>query len=191
MSARATFCKTMPSGLSFDFSAPTPEMISLDDIIHVLARTNRWGGNIEPVSFSVAQHSLVAASACRLPVSRPYALLHDAAEAYIGDLPTPFKLWIAEAGADIIALEHRILYDAIFPALGLEKPSSAIAADVHDADQIALATEFRDVVKGRHPCWSPKAPPLRTRLKFKPTPAVEDEFRANLLGALRPFGKVA
>lgn len=185
------FSKTMPSGRNFNFADPKPEMICLDDIVHTLARTNRWGGNIEWVSFTVAQHSLVTASACKLPQSRVYALLHDAGEAYIGDLPTPFKLWIADAGTDIIGLENRILFDAIFPALGLAKPSSEIMADVHNADQVALATEFRDVVKGRHPSWSPKAPPLKTRIKFLPSVKAEEQFKLALEGALRPYGKVA
>lgn len=181
---RSPFWKTMPSGVAFDFINPRPEMIRLEDIVHVLARTNRWGGNIEPVSYSVAQHSLVTAQACRLPASRPYALLHDAAEAYIGDLPTPLKLWIADAGADIIKLEMAILYEAIFPALGVPKPSADIANDVHAADQVALATEFRDIVKGRHPDFVPKAPPFKTVIKFLPVPKVEETFRTALEGAL-------
>jgi len=185
------FRKTMPSGIMFDFSDPRPEMIHLDDIVHCLTRTNRWGGNIEPVSYSVAQHSLVTASACRLPAARVYALLHDAAEAYIGDLPTPLKLWLEDAGAGIVGLEMQILFAAIFPAFGLTPPGKEIAADVHEADQIALATEFRDIVRGRNRDWAPKAPPLRTRIKFQPVPKVEEAFRLALEGALRPYGKVA
>lgn len=191
MSLKAAFHKTMPSGLAFNFADPQPDMICLEDIVHVLARTNRWGGNIEPVSFSVAQHSLVVASACTLPEARAYALLHDAAEAYIGDLPTPFKLWIANAGADIVGLEMQILYAAIFPALGIEPPSAGIAQDVHNADQVAMATEHRDIVKGRNEIFRPKAPPLKTRIKFMPVPKVEEDFRRALDGALRSLKDAA
>lgn len=191
MSLKSAFWKTMPSGLAFNFADPRPEMVSLEDIVHVLSRTNRWGGNIEPVSYSVAQHSLVVASACDLPEARPYALLHDAAEAYIGDLPTPFKLWIAAAGANIIGLEMQILYGAIFPALGIAPPEAYITQDVHDADQIAMATEHRDVVKGRNDIFCPKAPPLKTRIKFMPVPKVEEDFRLALEGALRSLKDAA
>ncbi len=184
MALKAAFWKTMPSGVAFNFADPQPDMIRLDDIVHTLARTNRWGGNIEPVSYSVAQHSLVTAQAVKRPQSRPYALLHDAAEAFIGDLPTPFKLWLADAGADVIGLEMRILYGAIFPALGLEAPTPDIVGDVHDADQVALATEHRDVVKGRNDIFCPKAPPLKTRIRFMPVVDVEDQFRHALRGAL-------
>lgn len=187
--ARSPFWKAMPSGVAFDFIDPRPEMVRLDDIVHGLSRTNRWGGNIEPITYTVAQHSLLTASACKLPQSRIYALLHDAAETYIGDIPTPLKLWIVDAGADIVALEKTILFQAVFPAFGLPKPSSDIYADVHNADQVALATEYRDVVKGRHPDFVPRADPLKTVVKFMPTPKVEEQFRLALEGALRPFGK--
>ena len=191
MALSSTFSKIMPSGLVLDFTNPQPEMICLRDIVHVLSRISRWGGNIEAVSYSVAQHSLVTANACRLPQSRPYALLHDAAEAYIGDLPTPLKLWIADAGADIVGLEMRILFRAIFPALGIAPPGPEISADVHEADQVALATEYRDVVAGRNEAWSPKAKPLPNRIKFMTQPAAEEKFQLALEAALRPFGKVA
>lgn len=191
MTSLSPFWKTMPSGRAFDFVNPCPEMVTLDDIVHVLARTNRWGGNIEPVSYSVAQHSLVTASACATVDARPYALLHDAAEAYIGDIPTPFKLWLNHAGADVVALERRILLDAVFPAFGLPRGSARVVQDVHNADAIALATEHRDIVAGRHPDFTPEATPLRTRIRFKPVAKVEEEFKTALLGALQPFGKVA
>ncbi|ODU82757.1 hypothetical protein [Devosia sp. 63-57] len=183
------FCKTMPSGRAFDFADPRPEMICLDDIVHVLSRINRWGGNIWPVSFSVAQHSLVVASACKRPEARVYALLHDAAEAYIGDLPTPFKLFMTEAGFNIVKLEMKILYTAIFPAFGLEPPEPSLTADVHDAGQIALATEYRDIVAGRHAGWAPTAPPLKTTIKFMATPKVEEQFRQALEGVLPAFAR--
>ncbi len=191
MTDLSPFWKVMPSGRAFDFANPLPAMVCLDDIVHALTRISRWGGNIEPVSFSVAQHSLVVASACTRPDSRLYALLHDAGEAYIGDIPTPLKLWMENAGAGIIGLEMQILYKAIFPALGIEPPTPEINRDVHEADQIALATEYRDIVRGRNAMLSPKAPPLRTRLKFMPVPTVEEEFRRALDGALRQYREAA
>ncbi|UYN98389.1 MAG: hypothetical protein KIT02_10465 [Devosia sp.] len=185
MTALSPFWKAMPSGRAFDFANPRPDMVCLDDIVHVLARVNRWGGNIEPVTFSVAQHSLLVASACKLPQSRPYALLHDAAETYTGDMVSPFKAWLEHQGAGVVALEMRILFTAVFPALGIALPTPVITRDVHQADQVAMATEYRDIAKGRHPDFVPKAPPLRTRIKFMPVPRVEEEFRKALEGALR------
>lgn len=179
------------SGRCFDFVSPRPDMICLDDIVHHLSREGRWSGNIEFTSFSVAQHTLIASTACRLLSSRPYVLLHDAPEAYIRDLATPWKQWLIDQGADVVGLERRILEQAIYPAFNLPPPSPAILADVHQADAIALATEYRDVVKGKSDNWAPTAQPLPGRIKFMPQPKVEETFRKALEGALRPFGALA
>ncbi|KRA44669.1 hypothetical protein [Devosia sp. Root635] len=185
------FWLTTSSGRAFDFANPKPEMVSLDDIVHHLSRENRWYGNIETASFTVAQHTLIAASACRLVSSRPYALLHDAPEYVTRDLATPWKLWLMDQGADVVGLECRILHEAIYPAFNLPLPSQAILDDVDQADQVALATEYRDIVKGKHPDWRPEAVPLPARIKFMAQPKVEEAFRKALEGALRPFGALA
>ncbi len=59
------------------------------------------------------------------------------------------------------------------------------------ADQVALATQYRDVVPGRSKEWSPRAKPLSTRIKFMTQPVMEEKFTLALGGALRPLGKVA
>lgn len=186
-----TFFKTLASGREFHFAKPTPDAICLRDIAHHLSRISRWDGNVEPVSYTVAQHSLLVAQACRLPASRPYALLHDAVEMVTGDISTPLKGFLLTLGADMVAYERRVLREAVYPALGLEPPSSEIATDVDHADQVALATEFRDIVAGRSPNWAPQAKPLPTRIKFMPQPLVEEQFLLALRSALQPFGKVA
>lgn len=190
MTPLSPFWITTSEAIAFDYNDPRPEMISERDLIHHLSRESRWANNIEFASFTVAQHSMVVAAACKLPQSRPYALLHDGAEVYTRDLPTPFKLWLADQGADIVGLEHRI-FAAILIRLGLPMPSPDITADVHQADQRALATEHRDVVKGRRPDWTPKAPPLSSKIRFKPQPKIEEEFTYALASALQPYRKAA
>ncbi|SFV33271.1 5'-deoxynucleotidase YfbR [Devosia crocina] len=185
------FTQPMPSGVLFDLEDPRPEMVRLSDIVHHLVRLNRWNGNIEPVSYTIAQHSLATAQACTLIEARPYCLLHNAPAAYTGELRTAVKLWAVDKGADFTALEKRILYTAILPAFGLAPPTDAIALAVDKAAQIAAATELRDMVAGKPPAWHPNAQPLKTRLKFTPAIKIEEQFRLALEGALRPFGKVA
>ncbi len=185
-----TFFVTLASGRDFVFAKPTPEMICLDDLVHHLSRENRWANNIEPVSFTVAQHSMLVAAACRLPQSLPYALLHDASEMVTRDLPTPLKGFLLSLGADLVAFERRMMREAVWPAFGLPLPSSAIAQDVHNADAIALATEHRDIVKGRSDTWRPTAKPLSMPIRFMTQPKVEEMFRLKLQSALRPFGMV-
>lgn len=78
------------TGRRFPFLNPTAEDIDPLDIATGLAHTARFGGQTR-VFYSVAQHCLALAEMVDHPVAKLYALLHDAAEAYIGDMPTPIK----------------------------------------------------------------------------------------------------
>ena len=77
------------SGRKIDFYNPDPDQIVIEDIVHALRNTCRFGGFINTF-YSVMQHSDNVA--LLVPDKFKYqAILHDAAEAYIGDMPTPFK----------------------------------------------------------------------------------------------------
>lgn len=168
------------ASLCFDFENPTPEMIDRRALAWQLSGEGRWSNNTH-WHLSVAQHSLLVANAIRVPGWRIYGLLHDAAEAFTRDLPTPFKLWLSSKGADVVALERRILNEAVLPHFGLPAPTTEIAAAVDLADAGALATEYRDVVRGKGPEWQPKAPPLPGKpIRFRRREDIEEEF----LGAL-------
>lgn len=68
---------------------PRPEEIHLEDIAHSLSHICRYGGHINRF-YSVAEHCVHVSNA----VSRENAfwgLMHDAAEAYVGDMVRPLK----------------------------------------------------------------------------------------------------
>jgi hypothetical protein len=71
-----------------------PGDIDLEDVAHALSNLCRFGGHTR-VFFSVAQHSCLVADAVAAAGGSPeetlWALLHDAAEAYLGDLAHPLK----------------------------------------------------------------------------------------------------
>ena len=94
------------------------------------------------VSASVLEHGGNEAEAIA-------ALLHDAAEAYLEDIPTPIKcvLWVDRACVmePFHATELRVL-DAVWQAMGLGEFAEHHA--IHMADRIALATEARDLMGG-------------------------------------------
>jgi len=72
-----------------------PEDIDPADIARALANTSRFGGHSRAF-YSVAQHSAIVCDLLEqrggaTPDELMAALLHDAAEAYLGDLPHPIK----------------------------------------------------------------------------------------------------
>jgi uncharacterized protein len=82
------------SGRRFSPLEPVAADVVIEDIAHALANQCRFGGHCS-VFYSVAQHSCVVADVVGALDSglddRLWALLHDASEAYLLDLPHPLK----------------------------------------------------------------------------------------------------
>ena len=77
------------TGKSFHPFNPHADEIAIEDIAHGLSLTCRFGGQSKTF-YSVAQHCVLLTKL--VPAYAKYwALMHDAAEAYVGDLPTPIK----------------------------------------------------------------------------------------------------
>jgi 5'-deoxynucleotidase YfbR-like HD superfamily hydrolase len=103
-----------------DPANPIVSHIQIEDIAHALARICRFGGHLE-TSYTVAEHSMnVAAQLYRTTGSYEYAqcgLLHDAAEAYLGDVIRPVKkvlkgyAELEERMMDAIKLRFRLTDD--------------------------------------------------------------------------------
>lgn len=77
------------TGLRFHPLDPRPEDVCIEDIAHALAHLCRYGGHCVRF-YSVAEHSVLVHRHVS-PENRLAALLHDAAEAYVVDLPRPLK----------------------------------------------------------------------------------------------------
>jgi len=77
------------SGQRVQLLQPQPDSIDIGDIALGLSRQYRFNGHTT-TPYTVAQHSVVVSYL--VPAEHALqALLHDAAEAYIGDLPSPVK----------------------------------------------------------------------------------------------------
>ncbi len=77
------------TGLHFKAHDPSPDQICIEDIAHALSLTCRFGGHCDKM-YSVAHHSVLLSY--MVPKTDALAaLLHDAAEAYLGDMPKPIK----------------------------------------------------------------------------------------------------
>jgi hypothetical protein len=90
-------------GTLINISHMTPADVSLGDIAWTLSGINRFNGRSDPL-YTVAEHC-IALSRVVPPQLALAALIHDAAEAYIGDVITPVKL----AFPGISKLENGIL----------------------------------------------------------------------------------
>jgi hypothetical protein len=109
------------------------DAIDIEDIAHGLAFAPRFAGHTREF-YSVAQHSVMVAGLVP-DAEKLWALLHDASEAYLADIPRPIKHLPELEGYRQV--EHA-LQTAIFAYFGLTGP---VPASVKQADEIALATE--------------------------------------------------
>lgn len=96
------------SGRYFDFADPQPHQFVLTDIAGGLAKACRFS-NQAPRFYSVAEHSILCRQVaemhgCPRNVIRA-VLMHDAAEAFTGDITKPLKVMLGEAFTEI---ERRI-----------------------------------------------------------------------------------
>lgn len=125
--------------------APPTDQYDLGEVAHALSQINRYTGHtVRP--YSVAEHSLLCADMAHLggfgAVVELCCLMHDAHEAYCGDVPSPIKLLLGDAWA----LFEQAQQDALLRALRLNEAMGEHAALVHQFDLVALATERRDLL---------------------------------------------
>lgn len=93
----------LASGVLFDLTNPAGSPMSLQDIAHGLGRVCRFAGQTNRF-YSVAEHCFHVARLVPVELAR-VALLHDASEAFIGDVTRPLKALLP----DYQAIEAREL----------------------------------------------------------------------------------
>lgn len=142
------YCIRTNSGTFINVFEPTPDMIVIEDIAHALSRLPRFGGHLNR-HYSVAQHSVLAARRVEGLNLKREALLHDASEAYILDMPSPIKAKMFEYKEH----EHKLMA-AIMDKFGLEYPLSPAIKKV---DMEMLILEWDNLVVNDNPdfeVWS-------------------------------------
>lgn len=118
--------------------APKSEHVCFEDIARALSRVQRFGGH-SFYPYSVAEHSVLVSRLC-MPQHAILGLMHDASEAYAGDVVTPLKKNLP----GYREIEERWML-AIGQACGLGDALGHLPADIKAADTIALQTERRDL----------------------------------------------
>lgn len=104
---------------------PRPEEIFIEDIAHALSMQCRYAGHCKKF-YSVAEHSVILAEYVPAPF-KLWALLHDASEAYLTDIPRPLKGDLA----GYRALEDRVML-AVCQRFGLSDDMPSIVAEADD-----------------------------------------------------------
>jgi hypothetical protein len=119
---------------------PDPEQLDAGDIARALANQCRFGGHAR-VFYSVAQHSVIVSELVEQrggDVEDAFAaLMHDATEAYLGDMPHPLKHRSALGAAFKEAEDH--LEQVIRDRFGIK----AVVPEIKRVDRALLATERR------------------------------------------------
>lgn len=132
------------TGKHLDLLDPQPDQIDLADIAHGLSHECRFSGQCRTF-YSVAQHSVLVSRIVHADIAFE-ALLHDATEAYLKDVPSPLKAMLQ----NYINLEARLNHVI---RRRFELPAH-IHPDIQKADVVALITEARDLMPEEANAWA-------------------------------------
>lgn len=159
--------KPLYSGTVWDVLNPDFRKICLSDIIFPLSRIVRYDGQ-STVAVDLLWHSLMV-EYLAVEEAKPYALLHDVHEVFLGDMTVPTKQALAfECPEAIVAWKEITRWhdEAIWEAFGLENPGDEILAEVKKADLWALSTE-REYYLPKTDCeWVEMPAPFRMKPSF-------------------------
>lgn len=141
------------SGLKFDLASPTADMVDPADIAHSLSMQCRFNGHTNRY-YSVAQHCYLVADL--VPAEDQLAaLLHDATEAYVGDMVRPLKEAMRDCAryhgtSCMYEVTEARVWEAICERFNLDP---TLPSSVKHADLVALATEKRDLMPHHPAPW--------------------------------------
>lgn len=143
-------CIRTVTGIYINVFEPTEDMVCIEDIAHSLCQQPRFGGHL-PYFYSVAEHSLNCAYVIDDEGLKLDALLHDASEAYLMDIPKPIKGGLA----NYKEIEDRLM-GVIASKFGFEYP---LRKEVKAVDEEMLNFEWNYLMlqkgewplKRRHP----------------------------------------
>lgn len=143
------------SGLAANVVELEPEMVYFHDITRSLSHICRYNGHV-PSFYSVAEHSVRVSWWIRreggTTLEQLAGLMHDSAEAYVGDMVRPLKRH------PIIGYQHQIVEDSVTSVIaakfGFPYPFPEI---VHEADKALYYWEVETIRSGVQKGWSPDA----------------------------------
>lgn len=138
----------LASGKAYWPNDPRAGEVDIADIASALSKTCRYGGHCEKF-YSVAEHSVYVS--LQVPIKHAMrALLHDATEAYVTDVPRPLKGMLGDAYADIEQKNWLV----VCQKFGLD-PNDKLADEyVKDADNAVLLAEKEQIMRPSPYPWN-------------------------------------
>jgi uncharacterized protein len=146
----------MASGKQVDLINPAHNQIDINDIAHHLAGIIRFSGlTRNGIGSSVAAHSIWVADylyqRTRCPLLAMHGLLHDAHEAYTGDITSPVKS--VPGIREVLKPLCDNLQQVILDALHIPDLNEHQHAQVKSADMASLAVEAHYLMKSKGSNW--------------------------------------
>ncbi len=125
------------SGRRVDLLDPRPDMFCLEDIVHSLVKTCRFVGQCSRF-YSVAEHCWIGSYQFSDRALQVEFQLHDATEAYLGDMSGPLKNW---------TFEYKLIEDKMDCVIRERfRLPPKMSPEVKAMDLRMLATERRDLL---------------------------------------------
>lgn len=133
------------SGKYFDFNDPKPEQVCIEDIAFGLSNNCRFAGQV--AFYSVAEHSVACYAEAIKRDPRDFefhkaALMHDASEAYLLDIPKPLKIMIPGYSE----IEKRV-EDVIFEVFNVSRQYKTAVKEI---DLALLKAERKELFRENH-----------------------------------------
>lgn len=141
--------KALPSGRAIDLLNPSEYTFTITEVNDLLSKVRRFNG----YGITVAQHSVMVADTILKITGNPYlammGLLHDTAEAYIGDISTPVKQVLGEPLSQLETSIRSAISLQLFPQANYL--ISGYEVVVKWVDMMALRYELNDLIaEGRY-----------------------------------------
>jgi hypothetical protein len=175
------------TGRAWCADEPEAYVYDIEEIAHCLAGIPRFLNHTTVPGYSVAQHSVLVAEEVASMIGYDptssggrhdrrllrAALLHDAAEAFVADLPNPVKMMPELAGYRALCKRAERAIAAHFDVLNvIDHPA------IKTADLVLLATEKRDLMAPEPHSWAALPLPRQARIWVMTRNDAERDFLA-------------
>jgi len=137
-----------------------PEHICIEDIAHALSNQCRFSGHTSRF-YSVAEHAWLASYYAPAHLAAA-ALMHDAAEAYLIDIPRPLKLYVQFFISDVRQFSYYQAEESLLKVIGdkYELKLHPQSETVTKLDNALLVREYLTLINENLPPGLEGVPPL-------------------------------